>query len=327
MPELGWDLVAEIDEAEAFDWLRTLRLRAIGTGIATLMGVLLLASRSARQVIRPLRRLSETARRIATGHGQERVARLNVLEAQEVGEAFNAMLDELDRMNKQIAQTASLSAIGQLSSSIVHEMRNPLSSVKMNLKALQERVGSDPIYGELAEIAAGQVSRIETMLSDLLQFGKPLELTIAPVSFARLAADVKTNLAPAAAGKGIVIKIVDHSDGNTFSADYEQLQRALFNLVHNAVEVAPSNGSVVIAGAFMEAHGLKFGISVTDTGPGVPDGIRGKLFQPFCTSRDNGTGLGLANVKKIADLHGGTVSFENRAEGGAIFRIALPVNR
>lgn len=321
IPEFGWHLVAEIDQAEAFRWLVILRRRAFATGLVTLAIVVLLAARSSRRVVAPMQKLAATAQRIAGGDWDQRLAELGGKEANEVAVAFNEMLDELAALQKRLVQTAALSAIGELSSSIVHEMRNPLSSVKMNLNALRRKVEDDPVHYELAGIACDQVARLEKMLTDLLQYGKRVELNIGDVSFGRLADDVKESCRAVAEAGRVEIVIEDRMAGSTFRADYEQMLRALSNLVVNGVQAVEAGGRVTIEG---ELSDDAVTLTVSDTGRGLPPERMERLFEPFYTTRGEGTGLGLAIVKKIAELHGGSVTARNREGEGAVFVVRLP---
>jgi len=331
IPEFGAVLVVEMDSGEAFAWLGMLRMRALITGLVTLAMVVLVAVKSADGLSKPLRKLAEAARKVARGRHEERVEPLQGTEADEVGVAFNSMLDELEAGHRRLVHSASLAAVGELSSRIVHEMRNPLSSIKINLQALRVRVADDAAYSELAEIALRQELRLEQMLSGLLGYGKPLELNTACVAFRSVAADAVDDVREQAAGKGVEIEISDRLGGRTLLADTELLRQAMANLLINAVQAVPEGGRVAIdavtclpvgmgdAGAPDQAR-----ISVSDNGPGIASHAMEKLFRPFFTTRDSGTGLGLANVRKIIDYHGGSISAANRPEGGAVFTIILP---
>jgi HAMP domain-containing protein len=132
----GWHLVAEIDRDEAMGWLRILLIRAAVTGLVTCVLVVGIAAWISRLVGKPLRELMRVASRIRAGHTEERLSQMDVVEAEEVRQAFNAMLDELHEKQDELVKTATLAYVGELTSSTVHEMRNPLSSIKMNLQAL-----------------------------------------------------------------------------------------------------------------------------------------------------------------------------------------------
>jgi signal transduction histidine kinase len=127
---------------------------------------------------------------------------------------------------------------------------------------------------------------------------------------------------------GVSIEVEDELGDESLVVDSEQVGRALTNLVTNAVEAAgdagaKDAGTVTISGRLAPDEEGMFSIVVTDSGPGIPEALLPKLFQPFVTTRDEGTGLGLANVKKIAEYHGGAVTAENR-ERGAAFTLTLP---
>ena len=326
LPAFDWIIVAEIDEAEALGWLAVLRMRAMVTGLLVLVGVMGLATRYSKKLTDPLRALALTARRIATGASRERIAGLHGREAREVAAAFNDMLDAMDEAQRKLVQSASLAAIGELSSSIVHEMRNPLSSVKMNLKALREKVRGDPTYGELAEIASGQVDRLEHMLTDLLQYGKPLELDRKALQFGELVNEVTAALAHHVHAGGVELSVEDRTRGRRFVADKEQLVRAVTNLLDNAMRASPRGSTVRVVGELAgDGANAAVAIAVRDAGAGIPERAQGSLFKPFFTTRGDGTGLGLANVRKIAELHGGTVDAENLPGGGAQFTLTLPL--
>jgi signal transduction histidine kinase len=326
IPSLDWVLVAEIERAEAFAWLGSLRRRAILTGCLTLLLVGFLALRSAHWATVPLKRLATVARDVSAGHFEKRLGELKGREPQEVARAFNGMLDKLAAAQRDLVQAASLAAVGELSSSIVHEMRNPLSSVKMNVKALRQKVADDEIHAELADIAAQQAERLEQMLNDLLQYGKPVELHEEVVRVSEVLADSSTALAPLSRTSDVTLSIEDRTGGRTTAMDREQMRRAITNLGDNALRASPRGGATTIAAEILASEqGEELVIAVEDSGEGLSEAVRERLFEPFFTARGDGTGLGLANVRKIVELHGGTVVGDNRAEGGARFTIRLPL--
>ena len=307
--------------SDTFKWLNILRNRAILTGIVVFILVLFLATKMAASISQPLKILSGTANSIASGQIARRVPPLPGREAADVAHAFNRMMNSLNTLQQELAHSASLAAIGQLSSSIVHEMRNPLSSVKMNLQALREKVKGDSDYLELSEIALSQAARLENMLTELLGYGKALELHRLPFSLNEFVKSCVTQTNELATEKNVKIRTKIPSSETTISGDRELLYRAVVNLLRNAVEATPQ-GKVVTISVQAEAGSLSF--TVVDEGSGIPAGILEEIFKPFITSKENGTGLGLANVRKVAQLHGGTVIAENMETGGARFVLRIP---
>ena len=323
IPILNASVIVDLDHAYLFGWLDVLRERALLTGSITLVIVLLLAARSSWKLSQPLRELAATARKIAAGRHSERLGRLEGIEAQEVGRAFNKMLDELETSKRRLLHAATLAAVGELSSSIAHEMRNPLSSIRINLQALRRKVEAGP-YQELSAIALDQVDRLERMLSELLNFSKPLELELQPFNVGELAGQVVSELHLPAEEKKVALVVENPSGSLLLTADREQIHRALTNLVRNALDAAPPGGRVELGAT---AGGTDNGcaeIRVSDNGPGVRPEDREKIFQPFFTTREGGTGLGLANVKKIVEGHDGKIEVESSPGKGSVFRLFLP---
>ena len=322
---LGWMLVSEAPARDAFAWVGILRRRAAFSGLITLGLVILLARVAALRLTRPLRHLAEVAHDISQGRYTTRMKTFPGREHAEVAEAFNRMLDEIDRARARLAQTAALSAIGQLSASIVHEMRNPLSAIKLNLDVLMQATQDDPLHRELGKLADEQVQRLETMLEDLLQYGRKIELTIQPIPFEDFAREIESCIRRDPA-KPIDFVCTNETDCDHLSADREQLLRAVSNLVDNAVQASPDGSTVRLRLHTDPARPNDLLLDIADQGPGFSDRIAEKLFEPFFTTKQKGTGLGLANVKKIIELHGGRVSFRTN-QPGTVFTIALPLER
>ena len=321
--KLGWIVVAELDTSQALGWLVILKRRAGVTAAATLLALLFAVAAISRRLTRPFKELTRVASEIREGNLDERVAPLPGAEEQDVAEAFNAMLDTLHETQQRLVQAATLASVGELTSSIVHEMRNPLSSVKMNLQALQRHVANDPEHRELAEIASGQVQRLEGMLSDLLAYGRPLELHCRPVLFRDIVEDVVAVMRERADVRNVSIQVEDSLGERLLWADREQLCRALTNLVENALHAMPEGGEVRLSAHTDPRVAHRGQIVVSDNGPGIPDGVLESAFQPFNTTKQDGTGLGLANVKKVIDLHGGSIAVRNADGGGAVFTMSL----
>ena len=324
IPSTNWILISEIRKDQAFEWINVLGYRALVTGLVTLVIIAYLSIRISGKISKPMRELAETAREVAIGNTSLRVEPAKGREANELAEAFNHMLDELAVANKQLVQTASLAAVGKLSASVVHEMRNPLSTIKMNVQALQKKVEGDPNYSELGSLAFRQAERLEQMLTDLLNYGKPIELELSQVNLKELVIEVTTILQPKANAKKLQIDFTINNGSKKIIADPEHLRRVLINLIDNAIRACSHGGSVKISSTSEDIDINYISISIADTGSGIPENKKEQVFRPFYTTREDGTGLGLAIVKKIVDLHGGMVTVSNHHGGGTVFTIKLP---
>ncbi len=233
-----------------------------------------------------------------------------------------------NEIERALAQTASLARIGELTSSIAHEMRNPLSSINMNIKTIQQELGdANPAFHELASIAQEQSKRLETMLNDLLSYGKPLTPQVERTTFHDLLEETLISVAQEKEEKGVEVEIVDNIRDTPLEVDKELMIRALSNLVLNAIQWSPAKSSISISSrlsSMVGSHDHAI-IEVRDSGPGLDSKKSHRLFQPFMTTRPGGTGLGLANVRKIVEYHGGSVSGCNQETGGALFTITIPI--
>ncbi len=321
IPEMKWRLVAHFGSRSGLRQFQDYVRYGLVTALATLLVLIVLALNLSKRLAAPLDKLTRVARRISAGQHNERLPSFKEPYAREVGEAFNAMMDALEKQQQSMIQSTTLSTVGEMSSSLVHEMRNPLSSIKINLQALARKVKDDQGYSEMSSIALMQVERLEGMFADLLRFSKPLEIHKESITFAELAEEVVTTLKSEAEEKSIELRVEDRLQGIRFPADRENSCRALSNLVGNAIQWSESGEVVTITGRRSGPEQDAVVISVTDNGPGLRPEQMEKLFQPFYTTREHGTGLGLANVKKIMDYQGGSVLAINGDEGGAVFSL------
>ena len=327
IPHLDWILVVEKSQTEVFGWLDRLKLRALVTAAVTAFLVFLLCLRHAEAVAAPFRVLAAAARRVGSGETGHRVGELGAAEAAEVARAFDQMLDELAAKQGELADAAALAAVGKLSSAIVHEMRTPLGSVKLGLEAFAEMAADDPDYSELAQIAITQTERLQRMLNDLLAYAKPLSLDLQHVSLQSLLEETVRLSGPSAGQEDVELVIdCDGTGDRIVRIDKEQMLRALGNLVLNAVQASSRGGRVVVAVRSVDATAREIAVTVSDGGPGIPASVLETVFDPFVTTREGGTGLGLATARKIVHAHGGRITGENAPGGGAVFTVFLPLS-
>ncbi len=321
IPELQWLLINQFSAGSALKQFEQYILYGLLTAFFTLIILFVLAQKLSRRLAAPLDELTRVARQISSGRQNERLPPLKEEYVQEVGVAFNAMMDALEKQQQAMVQSTTLSTVGKMSSSLVHEMRNPLSSIKINLQALARKLKDDENYSEMATISLVQVGRLERMFEDLLQYSKPMEIRKKQITFAELLAEVLVTLEAEAAKEQITLVVEDRLQDFLFQADEEHSCRALVNLVANAIQWSASGGTVTITGRRPSGLDGVAMIRVSDKGPGLRPEQMERVFQPFFTTRELGTGLGLANVKKVMDYQGGSVLAENNPDGGASFSL------
>lgn len=325
LPELPWRLVVELDRDQAFGLVDFLLRRATYMAVFIAIVLLAIALPVARLLSRPLQELRDTCQQIAAGASGQRVDSLNGREAKEVAASFNAMMDQLQDTQRQLVQAGALAAVGELSASIVHEMRNPLNTIHLNLQAMRRKVAAEPKYLELYELAERQTKRLQDMLNSLLSFGKPLDLHRLPHDLREVIGDVQLALHQQAERHGIAIGEELPRLPVMAWVDREQLYRVLANLVENAIQAQAETGGRI--GILLHSVPGAATIEISDRGTGIPDGMRDKIFRPFFTNRPGGTGLGLAIARKIVELHHGTLAVSATGPQGTTFTIRLPLNQ
>ncbi len=228
---------------------------------------------------------------------------------------LSRQLAQREAAERRLADQRRLAVLGEMSSVIAHELRNPLASLKGHAQLLAERLGEGSRERRKAERIVLEAERLEALSGDLLDFSRsgPIDRSPAdPAALLRSAAE--------SVDRSRVVLAVDGAPRH-WLLDAERMRQVLTNLLLNAIQASPAGASVE-ASATGEGEALVF--SVRDHGPGIPVTDQSRIFEPFYTTRTNGTGLGLAVAQRIVQMHGGTITAATDPGGGAVFRIAIP---
>jgi signal transduction histidine kinase len=235
-------------------------------------------------------------------------------------------ITEFKNLEKKFYESQKLAAIGQLSAGIAHEIRNPLSSIKMSLQILEKRMQPKDNDLKRFKIAQREVEHLEELVNDVLIFAKPMD----PV---KESYDIRKTLehALAMAEKIIAdkhIQVEKHFDEHIspINVDPAMLEQAFLNIYRNAIDAMESNGKLTISTKFTEQMNPKIvSVKIEDDGCGIDEEYMPHIFNPFFTQKKYGTGLGLTQVKKILDLHQGTIDIFSKRGVGTKVVISLPV--
>jgi PAS domain S-box-containing protein len=236
-------------------------------------------------------------------------------------------ISERVAMESKVREHERLAYVGRLTASLSHEIRNPLSSIMLNLQILSRKLELDGFDGRRMEITVHEVSRLEGILRQLLDTARPLNIRLQPVDLSELARGCADLMEPKAAEKGLRIVQRYPRKLPLCRLDGGRVEQALINLLLNAIEATPSGGVITLwtkAASAKDGHFLELG--VRDTGLGIDSELLPHLFTPFYTSKAQGTGLGLSNVKRIVEAHSGHVDVRGRKGRGATFVIRFPSN-
>jgi two-component system sensor histidine kinase HydH len=231
----------------------------------------------------------------------------------------------------QLAAQEKQLLLSRLLARFAHEVRNPLSSLDIHVQLLEEDLAqAAPQTRERTasrlEIIHGELHRLENIVKHFLSLAGPSSLDLHPVEVAKVICHVCELLRPEAAARGIEIVMKLPEGLPPVGADSVQLTQALVNLVINAIQAVEHDGRVEVnAGTEKRAETLT--IEVRDTGPGIAAGEQSAIFEPFYTTKGEGSGLGLWIVQQIITAHGGAVEASNAAGGGAVFAVHLPLRK
>jgi len=218
-------------------------------------------------------------------------------------------LTPFERQDEQARLRDRLAALGQMAAGLAHEIRNPLASIQVLADLLKRALGDRPGEVELVDEILSELETLTRLVNGSLEFVRPHAAMRAPVELGEL-----------------MHEAVRRARARV-PVDAIQLESVLVNLVANAFEAMRDHarhGGHVLQVAASVAHG-ELRLAVTDTGPGVPPELRERIFYPFFTTREQGTGVGLAEVHKAVASHGGSVEVRDRVGGGAVFLIHLPL--
>lgn len=236
-------------------------------------------------------------------------------------------ISERVSMEEKVREHEQMAYVGRLSASLSHEIRNPLSSIKMNLQILERKLDLDGYDRRRLEISVHEVSRLEDVLRQLLDTARPLSVNKNPADLNSIASNCIDLLEPKALEKSLKITQRLPADVRQTELDSPKIQQAVINLLLNAIEACPYGGRVHVWTKTLKVRKSEYlELGVRDNGPGVPPDQTHRLFTPFSTGKTYGNGLGLSNVKRIVEAHSGTIQVRSREGHGATFVMKLPVH-
>ncbi|MGA2359424.1 MAG: ATP-binding protein [Terriglobales bacterium] len=322
-PALNLWVLKSFDQATAF--LSNLNELLLALGLAAVLAGSLLVFLISHTFTRPLENLVAGVRALEQGdyayplqaHGGDEVA--------EVTKTFDRMRKNLQKTQRELLDAERLATIGRMASSISHDLRHSLAAVIANAEFLCESNLTpgqrEDLYAEI-RIAVNQMTEL---IESLLEFSRTRE------SLRPTYGDVRSAVDRAVQGVKAHpefqrIRIRISAEGPTEGwFDFKKLERALLNLLLNACEVVPAeSGKIDIE---LKRKGESLEIRIDDNGPGIPEAVRDRLFEPFVShGKENGTGMGLTVVQKILQDHGGDVTVERTSASGTTFRVNIPLN-
>jgi signal transduction histidine kinase len=293
--------------------------------IAVLVGIAVLAM--AARTLSPLRRLAERAKEIARGDYKQRVDESSGDEIGDVGREFNQMAQALEEREQQLIRSERLATVGKIAAQITHEVRNPLSSIGLNAEMLEEELGS--LEGPPARVAEAralvrsivkEVDRLAEITEEYLRFARLPRPKLEREDLGAIASSLLAFMRPELDARGVAVEA--HLPSLPLvAADEHQLRQALLNLMRNAAEAMKQGGRLKVVAA---REGGMVQLTIADSGQGIAREHLAKIFDPFFSTKEGGTGLGLALTQQIIAEHGGSITVDSEVGRGTRFTVRLP---
>lgn len=241
---------------------------------------------------------------------------------QEVEQHIAQVVERLRQRELEVLRNEQLAAIGQLAAGMAHELRNPLTPMKMLVQSALAKGSEAAVSGKQLQVLAEEITRLETSIQNLLDFARPTALKLESVDLVNPIQRTLALVEARARQQGVQL-VQSMPDQCLLHGDEMHLRQVLLNLYLNALDELPHGGRITLS-VTRDTAARAWTIVIADTGPGIASQALTHIFEPFATSKETGSGLGLAICKRIIESHGGTIRADNSAEGGARFTIQLP---
>jgi signal transduction histidine kinase len=304
--------------------------RTAGQGALALAAVALagcaMAAVLARRLARSMERLVDAAEAVARGDLDRRVEVALGGGGDEVGRlarVFNDMTESLRRTLAELSQRQALAAVGEFAAALAHEVRNPLTAIRIDLQRIEEKLlpADARLREPLADVLAA-VHRLDRTVSGSLRIARSGRISLEPVELAGVLESARRGAAPEFLARGAAVEPPPpEADGVRLRGDAAALGQLFLNLLLNAAQALGPGGR---AGIAVASEPTAVAVSVWDTGPGIPASELPRIFEPFYTTRPDGTGLGMAIAQRIAAAHGGEIRVESTPGVGTCVEVRLP---
>jgi signal transduction histidine kinase len=301
--------------------------RVARTGTLLLMVVaatgVMLAMLLTGYLTRSLRGLAAAAEAVAAGDLEQRIPVAGRDEVSRVATAFNTMTESLQRTMTELADKRALAAVGEFAASLAHEIRNPLTSVQLDMQMVEERLPmDDTIARATQERALAEIRRLDRTVTGALRAARAGRMMEERVELLSVALRAARAAAPVVEGAGATISLPDaQSAAVIVRGDADALEQVLLNIMLNAAHAVSPGGRIVVS---MTEAGGEAVLLVADDGAGIGEDELDRVFDPLYTTRSDGVGLGLAIARRLVEAHGGTITLTSTPGAGATARITLP---
>jgi two-component system sensor histidine kinase HydH len=237
-------------------------------------------------------------------------------------EEIGRVIDQLEQREREVVRAEQLAAVGQIAAGVAHELRNPLTSIKMLVQVGREGNPPAGLAPDDLRVVEQQARRMEQTIQTFLDFARPPRTEQRRADITEVVRRAIVLVEGRARRQKVTLHALLPEEPIYLKIDADQVQQVLVNLLLNALDALPRGGTVRVE---IETTEGKVAVSVRDSGAGISARIRPRLFEPFVSSKENGLGLGLSICKRLIEAHGGSIHGENDDNGGAAFTFTLPL--
>lgn len=284
------------------------------------------------QLTTPLHALRQGLKKISGGDLE---TLLPVQSKDEIGSltnAYNIMVYRLKELQQELSRAEREAAWKEMAQQVAHEIKNPLTPMKLNLQHLERQLKAknpdmESLKPAIEKIAANMIEQIESLnkiASDFSSFARPIQHTFEPINLNKIMESIQELYSQDDEGR-VHIRFIRDAETIIVQGAKDELRRALINLVKNAYEAMPNGGEIVLHSG-LDRDNNEAVFSVQDNGDGIPETDKSNIFEPNFSTKTSGTGLGLAITKKIIEEHSGSIQFSSEKGSGTIFIIRLPLS-
>ena len=313
-------LVAETSELAAATRAMT-RTIVVATGLGVL-AMILVSQAVARRVTAPIERLVRFTRDVSAGDARRR-APAGDDEVGRLAASFNDMLDRLDASRDALVKSEKIGLAGLLAARVAHDIRNPLSSIKMQTQLLRTQLPSDDDRASLDAILH-DIAQVEFVIGDLLELARPGELRLRPTVVNDVVRDALHQVSPQLAYRKIRTATSLDDTLPSIPLDASRFKLALLNVLVNAADAMPAGGRLEIT-TRLDPVSPALVLEVCDDGTGIDPAMQDRVFDPFVSTKRDGVGLGLVNARAVVEAHDGAIRLARRDPAGTRVTITLPI--
>jgi nitrogen fixation/metabolism regulation signal transduction histidine kinase len=285
----------------------------------------------ADEIIQPIVNLEEATRRVAEGDFSFRILSRSGDELEGLVSSFNRMIGELGSSRKKLLQAEKISAWQDIAQRLAHEIKNPLTPIQLSAQRILKKFHSnreefDRILEPAISAIIDEVESLDRLLVEFREFARLPGPRPEPTCLRELVGEVASMYAHLSGEARLDVSRIDPAIH--LAVDRSQMKQVFANLFRNAIQAMPRGGEVTVWADLIRKESIEYcRIWIRDTGEGIEEEIRGKIFEPYFTTKKGGTGLGLAIVERVIFDHNGTIGFETQKGTGTTFIIDLPLER